>query len=167
MPSLSTDAAPHWASSLVGLPEFRLGEPLCSAQTAQLYKADLPGPCVQGCALVCVCVMHVCTSLDSLWVAFIRFSKGIVTSYNDNDLWNTGDQQLLESPKFNRASPAHGARPVWGLGDRVPRSWDFLPHLSKEQRTIVLDNPQSNTARPQVLRLPSFWRPETKAWRAV
>ena len=36
-----------------------------------------------------------------------------------------------------------------------------LPHLLKEQFTVMLYNPQSNTARPEVLGFPSIWRPET------
>ena len=36
--------------------------------------------CARLCTRVCVCVMHVCTSQDSLQGTFIKFSEGFVTS---------------------------------------------------------------------------------------
>ena len=92
-----------------------------------------------------------CTFLDSLRVTFIRFSKGFGTSYNDNNLWNTGDSSSTLSHLSSRGLPqpmVPGPPGAWEtecLGAGI-----FPPHLSKGQCTIMLDNPPSNTARPRV-----------------
>lgn len=91
--------------------DFSQEEPLCRAQPAQLYKADLPGPVHKVCPHMCVRPgMHVSGRPA---VTFISFLKGCVTSSRER--------------RPEQWSPCVGLAQRWGdMAVQTPWSGDSL-----------------------------------------